>query len=184
MHVQSCSAAVLQRHMCTSMRCVNPLQQPVSPPQRHQRHVPPQHGAIHPVGRRPCRRQAQWRQGINRQLTRAGDADDLPAAQRPLQALEGAADHSGNGAGPAASELARAAEHADSSSDAGLRTGSDCASGSTASSADVQQGQTPQHRSQRQQLQRDVLAGCKRLWRSQTSSWRRLRKVGRLQTCS
>lgn len=39
-----------------------------------------------------------------------------------------------------------------------------------------------QQRTQRERLQRSALAACKSLWRSQTSSWRRLRKV-RLFSC-
>jgi hypothetical protein len=179
-HIQPCSSAVLQRRTC-ALQCHPRQMHTATTLHRPQHHAVPLHG----VCQRGCGRpegQLQWRHGGNIQLTRAGGADDLPAAQEQFPAAEGAADDSGNGAGPFASVTGSAAEQAHSGQGDGARAASDDASGSTANSPDVQHSRARHPRSQRQQRQRDVLAGCKRLWRSQTSSWRRLSRVRHMRT--
>lgn len=80
---------------------------------------------------------------------------------------------------------------AEDGSPAAARSNSDAAAGNTPDSAAVQAAATAtspgQHRHQRsrddgrlprQHWRRNALAAWKRLWRSQTSSWRKLRRVG------
>lgn len=119
------------------------------------------------------------RDSFRSQLPHAGDVGDASAARQHQrrQAADGAADRFGNGTALPASASGTATEAIHASADSNVRGEADGGSGSAVGGAAAQQAQPRRPRLRRERLQRSALAVCKCLWRSQTSSWRRLRRV-------
>lgn len=123
------------------------------------------------------------RDSIRSQLSSAGDASEPPATPPHQQqsAADAAADGSGNGAEPSASASDTAAQMRCDTADNRVSGESGNSNGNGADSHQQRTSQQP--RRQRERVQRSALAFCKRLWRSQTSSWRRLRRVRHFRRC-